>query len=137
MQPTDVSGTALTVTPQDLRDAGAYLIRHGWYQGGLFDRPGVATPRASVRGAIRMVVLGHPDWRASRVLPVDECMRITFAEGWLAGFLMVHRKVTSDFGRPNWWLVQQWNDQSSAVRHILAGLDEASALCQQCLDGNR
>jgi hypothetical protein len=53
------AGAPLTVA-QLLRQAGLYLLRHGWHQGDMFADPDQPTPPACALGAIRMAVLGTP-----------------------------------------------------------------------------
>ena len=59
---TDTQVTASPVTPvRVLRDAAAYLDRHGWIQGGYYDQTAtVYTPAACLVGALAMVCYGGP-----------------------------------------------------------------------------
>ena len=139
MQPTDAEVTEVTVATQDLRQAGEYLIRHGWHQGGLFDQPGAVAPAASASGAIRMVVLGRPDWRAWWELPRHEFTRICVAESWLAAFLTVYGLTEVDRDADKAWLVvQHWNDRAdTAAAHVIAALYGTAEVCQHSRDGGR
>ena len=58
----DTQVTASPVTPvRVLRDAAAYLDRHGWIQGSYYDQTAtVFTPAACLVGAISMVCYGGP-----------------------------------------------------------------------------
>jgi hypothetical protein len=138
MQPTDVQATELRVAAEDLRNAGIYLIRHGWCQGALCGPGDPVEPPASAGGAIRIVTLGYPDPRPWWELSPHEFHRICSAESLLAAFLTVEGLVAA---HPNVdkarHVVRVYNDRhDTAAAHVVGALLAAATMCQQALDGN-
>jgi hypothetical protein len=93
MHATQLEVTADTMTPAaTLRSAADYLIRHGWWQGDLYDDPDQPTPAACALGAIRMAVYGTASIERD-TLTVDRAVAYDRAARQLAGHLANHGEI--------------------------------------------
>jgi hypothetical protein len=110
-----------------LRAAAAYLARHGWVQGDMFDDPHTATPAACAYGAIKMATCGGSQTGYTDEQATD-CGR---ALGVLAGHIDVcfHVWGIDEHGQPgdSYQVVADWNDdQDRTAEHVIAALTEAA-----------
>jgi hypothetical protein len=126
----------ITVEPipvsKTLRDASAYLLAHGWFQGDMFNDPDQPTPAACALGAVRMATLGTPAITA-------ESLRLPFVQwvvqqAWAIGVLAdyVNRtQLAEDLDQvvnvdPE-QVVIGWNDHPTRnLAHVLAAMQGAA-----------
>ena len=139
MQPTQNTDLVEVITPADtLRGAALYLIRHGWFQGDMFDLsdPEVAFPPACGLGGIRMAVFGRTDIDADALTP-EHADAFDHAVTALADHLVLSGAVTADVSDSvavsqigsdaREELVADWNDDPSRIgSHVIAALKGAA-----------
>lgn len=112
---------------QILRAAAAYLARHGWVQGDMYDDVTAATPAACAYGAIKMATCGTTATDYNPEQAVD-CGR---ALGVLAAHLDICFRAwgIDDHGDPGdpFTIVTDWNDDHDRIaEQVIAALNEAA-----------
>jgi hypothetical protein len=126
----------VTVAPipvsKTLRDASAYLLANGWFQGDMFNDPDQPTPAACALGAVRMATLGTPAITAESLrLPfVQWVVQQSWAIGVLADYVNrtqlaedLSQVVTIDPEQ----VVIGWNDHPARnIAHVLAAMQGAA-----------
>ncbi len=123
MHPTQKQADPVVVTPADtLRNAAAYLERHGWVQGDYYFNPdGDFMPAACVLGAIGMSTHGtqldHPD--DSGLATADDYWS---ARSALHGHLTQTGEIADESES-----TAQWNDRhGQTLEAVIASLNAAA-----------
>jgi hypothetical protein len=135
MQPTHTlvaPAPAAATVPRTLRDAAAYLARHGWIQGAYYDSDASGSnPAACTVGAIAMVCYGGPQPAPALMFDKPGYLEFEAAVSYLDATLRDECDQES---------VYTWNDdRARTLKDVLQVLVEVAECCEgdSTLDGAR